>query len=149
MKDRETSKTAGVLVADLDLGIADGAASAISEAPSLYEQLGGTPAIEAVVADFYIRVLADKTLAPIFARIDMDHLRRHQARFISFALGGPNQYTGRSMRRAHTGLGITEAQFTAVAGHLTDSLASCGVPDYLIDQVITGVAQLKDDVIGQ
>ena len=77
----------------------------------------------------------------------MDHLKRHQERFISFALGGPNQYTGRSMQRAHRGLGITEAQFAAVAGHLDASLASFDVPRNLIDQVIALVASLKDDVV--
>src|SRR4051812_37118421 len=92
------------------------------EKPSLFERLGGAANIEAVVANFYDRVLADSTLRPIFDQIDMDHLRRHQTRFMSFALGGPNHYSGRGMRRAHEGLAITEAQFGAVAGHLIDSL---------------------------
>jgi hemoglobin len=118
-------------------------------APSLFEQLGGAVAISAVVEDFYARVLADETLRPVFAEIDLDHLRRHQARFMSYALGGPNQYTGRNMRAAHAGLGITEAQFGAVAGHLQASLAACSVPDHLIDQVIAHVAALKDQVVGR
>jgi hemoglobin len=116
---------------------------------SLYEQLGGMANIEAVVENFYGRILADELLQPIFATIDMDHLRRHQTRFLSFALGGPNQYTGRNMRRAHEGLGITEGQFNAVAGHLVDSLTAFDVPVGLIDEVIGHVATLKGDVIGQ
>ena len=114
---------------------------------SLYEQLGGSGNIEAVVADFYERILTDPTLRPMFANIDMDHLRRHQVRFISFALGGPNQYTGRSMRRAHDGLGISETQFGAVAGHLADSLASFNVPAALVGQVIGHVGQLKGEIV--
>jgi hemoglobin len=114
---------------------------------SLYDQLGGSESIEAVVADFYGRILADSTLRPIFADIDMDHLRWHQARFISFALGGPNQYTGRSMRRAHEGLKISETQFGAVARHLSDSLNSFKVPESLVNQVIGHVGQLKGEII--
>jgi hemoglobin len=79
----------------------------------------------------------------------MDHLRRHQTRFMSLALGGPNQYTGRSMRRAHEGLGITEEQFNAVAGHLMASLATFDVSPDLIGEVIGHVATLKGDVVGQ
>lgn len=79
----------------------------------------------------------------------MDHLRKHQVRFISFALGGPNQYSGRSMRRAHDGLGISEAQFGAVAGHLAASLVSFDVSATLIDQVIGHVAQLKGEIVEQ
>jgi hemoglobin len=119
----------------------------IMEKPSLYERLGGLDNIEAVVGNFYQRILADESLQPIFARIDMDHLRRHQTRFMSYALGGPNQYSGRSMRRAHEGLGITEAQFDAVAGHLVDALATYGVPAELTDEVISHVAQLKDEIV--
>jgi hemoglobin len=119
------------------------------EKPSLYEQLGGMANIEAVVGNFYGRILADESLQPMFANIDMDHLRRHQTRFLSFALGGPNQYTGRNMRRAHEGLGITEEQFNAVAGHLVDALATFDVPADLIDEVIGHVATLKGDVVGQ
>jgi hemoglobin len=116
--------------------------------PSLYEELGGAPAIAAVVEEFYARVLGDATLAPMFDGVDMAKQKRHQVQFIVFALGGPNQYRGRTMRRAHTGLSITEAQFGAVAGHLGDALAVCGVPPLMIASVIDQVAQLKGDVVG-
>jgi hemoglobin len=118
-------------------------------APTLYEQLGGAEAIGAVVDDFYARVLADDGLRPVFAGVDMNRLRHHQARFIGYALGGPNQYAGRSMRVAHAGLGISAAQFAAVAGHLTASLGAFAVPSHLIDQVIAHVARLKGDVVAE
>jgi hemoglobin len=98
--------------------------SALPIVVSPYERLGGSENIDAVVADLYQRILSDPTLKPIFANNDTDHLRRHQVKFIIYALGGPNQYSGRSMRRAHEGLGISEGQFGAVAGHLSVSLSS-------------------------
>lgn len=116
-------------------------------APSLYDQLGGNDSITAVVEDFYGRVLADDTLSPLFTDVDLDRLRRHQAKFIGFALGGPNQYKGRTIRAAHHDLAITEAQFATVAGHLAASLSAFDVPLHLIDQVIQHVAQLKDEVV--
>ena len=116
-------------------------------APTLYDQLGGTDSITAVVAEFYGRVLADDTLSPLFIGVDLDRLHRHQAKFIGYALGGPNQYKGRTMRAAHQDLAITETQFFAVAGHLAASLSAFDVPQHLIDQVIQHVAQLKDEVV--
>ena len=116
-------------------------------APSLFDQLGGNDSITAVVADFYGRVLADNTLSYLFTGVDLDRLHRHQAKFIGYALGGPNQYKGRTMRAAHKDLAITETQFAAVAGHLAASLSAFDVPLHLIDQVIHHVAQLKDDVV--
>jgi hemoglobin len=123
-------------------------ATAVIERPSLYEELGGKAAIAAVVEEFYARVIADPTLAPMFAGTDLDRLRRHQAAFLVAALGGPNEYRGRGMRQAHAGLNITAAQFGAVAGHLSDALAACGVPASTIATVIGHVAQLQGDIVG-
>src|SRR5215218_8926720 len=118
------------------------------ERTSLYEDLGGRAAIAAVVEEFYGRVLGDAALAPLFAGADLDQLRRHQTAFLVSALGGPNEYRGRGLRQAHTGLNITAAQFGAVAGHLSDALAVCGVPDSTIATVIGHVAQLQGDIVG-
>ena len=118
-------------------------------APSLYEQLGGLDVIATVVEDFYDRILADRTLGYLFDGKDLAALRRHQTRFISYALGGPNQYAGRTIRKAHAGLGITTAQFATVAGHLSASLEAFGVSEDIVDKIIAHVAQLQDDVIGQ
>lgn len=117
--------------------------------PTLYEQLGKQEGISAVVDDFYERVLADPLLKPVFASTDMDQLRRHQAAFITFAVGGPNNYNGRNMQKAHEGLNITPEQFQAVAHHLTESLKKFDVADEAITKVINTVASLKDDVIGK
>ncbi len=123
--------------------------STVEGAPSLYERLGGEGSIRAVVDEFYIRVLKDDTLQPLFTNTDMDKLRRHQAAFISQALGGPTQYSGRSMQLAHRGLGITDEQFGAVAGHLSESLASFSVSQPEIDEVIGNIAPLRDSIVGQ
>ncbi len=119
------------------------------QAVSLYEKLGGQAAVVAVVEEFYKRILADDRINFIFDQTDMDRLKRHQAAFISFAVGGPNHYTGRSMQKAHKGLNITPEQFQIVAMHLSDSLANFDVDQESIDQVIEKVTSLKDDVIGQ
>ena len=101
------------------------------------------------MADFYARVPAAETLRPLFAGINLDRLRRHQPRFLGHALGGPNQYTGRNMRHAHAGLGISEARFAAAAGHLAASRGACAVPGHLTGQVIAHVARLEGDVVGR
>ncbi|MBL0387586.1 group 1 truncated hemoglobin [Tumebacillus sp. ITR2] len=116
---------------------------------SLYEKLGGQESISAVVDNFYDRVLADPTINEFFKHTDMEKQRRHQAAFISFALGGPHQYSGKSMEKAHAGMNLQEEHFNAVAKHLGDALADFNVPAADIDAVITHVATLKDSIIHQ
>src|SRR6476659_5189828 len=116
--------------------------------PSLYQQLGGRESIAAVVDEFYRRVLADDSLSPLFAGLEMARQHRHLAAFLVAALGGPNEYRGRGLRQAHRGLGITPGQFGAVAGHLRACLVAFAVPEPLIATVLGAVAGLQGDVVG-
>jgi hemoglobin len=54
---------------------------------TLYEKLGGKDAISAVLDNFYDRLLKDETVQHFFANTNMEKQRRHQALFISYALG--------------------------------------------------------------
>ncbi len=116
-------------------------------AASLYDKLGGEATIKAVVEEFYRRILADARLAPIFSGADMGSLKRHQALFISQALGGPKQYDGRSMYEAHAHLEITEGQFNAVASHLVGTLKHFRVGQSDIDTVLGAIAPLKSQIV--
>ncbi|WP_166242032.1 group I truncated hemoglobin [Paenibacillus turpanensis] len=114
---------------------------------TLYEQLGGEGTIGKVVDYFYELVLADDTVNHFFSHTDMEKQRKHQTKFISFALGGPNQYTGLSMAKAHEGMNIQPQHFQAIANHLAAALAHFNVPQDSIDTVIAKVASLKDDIL--
>jgi hemoglobin len=113
---------------------------------SIYKQIGGAAALEAVVEDFYDRVLADDELAGFFTGANMSRLKGKQVEFFAAAFGGPEPYTGAAMRQVHQGRGITMHHFNLVAGHLTDSLCAAGVPDGLIKQIIGTIAPLGDDI---
>jgi hemoglobin len=94
---------------------------------SIYDQIGGHEAIEVVVEDFYVRVLADEQLSGFFTGTSMNRLKGKQAEFFAAALGGPEAYPGGPMKQVHQGRGITMLHFNLVAGHLSDALAAAGV----------------------
>lgn len=112
----------------------------------LYERLGGQAAIDAVVDEFYDRVLADEQLQPYFADTDTDELREHQKAFIAHVAGG-DDYDGPGMDAAHAHLDVTDEAFDRVADHLDDSLRACGVDDPERGEVMTAVAVLRDDIV--
>jgi len=119
---------------------------------SIYEQLGGGPAIQAAVEDFYRRVLADEELAPYFDDIDMDRQMAKQAAFLTMVTGGPNQYTGRDMRAAHAKLverGIGDRHVDLVIKHLGETLSSLGVADDLVAQVAAVAESARNDVLSR
>ncbi|MCI3919093.1 group 1 truncated hemoglobin [Paenibacillus sp. TRM 82003] len=117
-------------------------------ANSLYEKLGGTEAVAAVVDIFYKKVLADERINGFFANTDMEKQRRHQTAFISYALGGP-QFSGRSMEKAHEGMNLQESHWNAVVEHLVASLQEAGVGEEDIATIAGALTPLKPHILGQ
>lgn len=116
---------------------------------SLYQKLGGKGAIDAVVEAFYVKVLADDRVKHFFDDVSMDKQRRKQKDFLSAAFGGPMPWTGKDMRKAHTGMGLTEEHFNAIAENLVNTLKDFKVKQELIDQVVAIALTTKDDVLGR
>lgn len=113
---------------------------------TIYDQIGGAEPLEAVVEDFYRRVLADDELAGFFSGTNMARLKGKQVEFFAAALGGPVPYRGAPMRQVYQGRGITAHHFNLVAGHLSDSLAGAGVPEPIVGQIISAIAPLADEI---
>ena len=113
---------------------------------AIYDRLGGHEAIEAVVEDFYVRVLADDQLRGFFAGTNMNRLKGKQVEFFAAALGGPEPYTGAAMKQVHQGRGITMHHFSLVAGHLADALAAAAVPSETVTEILSAIAPLAPEI---
>jgi hemoglobin len=115
---------------------------------SIYDTIGGAPAVSAAVDQFYERVLGDELLAPFFVDTDQRKLRAHQRAFLTAVLGGPNAYDGQKMNEAHAGRGIEDVHFDHVAGHLADTLTDLGVEPSTVETIIGQVAGLRGEIVG-
>lgn len=114
---------------------------------SFYERIGGGPALQSAVGEFYDLVLADEELKGFFAETDMTALKKHQAALLATVLGGPTAYAGRDMVDAHAGLGITGRQFQLVCDHLISVLRKGQVPEDIIEAVTSTVLSLKGSIV--
>jgi hemoglobin len=74
-------------------------------------------------------------------------LRQHLVDFLCNATGGPCIYIGRDMKTAHTGLGITEADWTEGVDALVATLDKFKVPDKEKGEVLAAVGGLKKDIV--
>jgi hemoglobin len=108
----------------------------------IYDKIGGREAIEAIVEDLYVRVLADRQLSGFFAATNLDRIKGRQTEFFSAALGGPGPYTGAAMKDVHRGIGITMHHFSLFAGHLSDALAAAGIPSDTVTDILSAIAPL-------
>jgi len=117
---------------------------------SLYETLGGEPAIDAAVELFYRKVLADKRISRFFDGVDMDRQAAKQRAFLTLALGGPNNYTGKDLRAGHAHLaahGLNDTHFDAVVENLGATLTELGVGQEQIASVKTLLEGTRTDVL--
>lgn len=129
------------------------AAPAATKAPSLYERIGGAPALTAVVDDFVAAAAADPKVD--FTRggqwratdASVAHLKKLLIEFMAQALGGPQKYSGRTMKETHHGMGITRAQFDALAGHLAATLKKHKVPARELDEIMAIAASTAPDIV--
>lgn len=117
---------------------------------TLYEQLGGAPAVGAAVEVFYRKMLADDRVAHFFDDTDMDRQIAKQQAFLTMVFGGPASYTGRDMRAAHRPLlekGLNDSHVDIVIEHLGATLKELGVGDEAIAQVAALANSVRDDVL--
>lgn len=125
---------------------------------TLYERLGGEPAITAVVNDFVARAAKDPKVN--FTRkghpnewdaspANMAKLQKRLVEFIGENTGGPQKYQGKDMVAAHQGMEITEAEFNAAAAHLSASLDKFNVPAKEKAELLEIVGSTKGQMVGK
>lgn len=114
---------------------------------SLYERLGGIDSITAVVEDFRDRVAKDDRINRKFAKTDLPRLKQMLIDQICAASGGPCTYTGRSMKDAHAGMGVTGGEFSALVEDLVATLNHFKVGNAEQDAVLEVLGPLKSDIV--
>jgi hemoglobin len=119
---------------------------------SLYMDLGGPKALDAVVDVFYKKVLADDRVNGFFVGTDMERQAKKQKAFLTFAFGGPNKYTGKRMKDAHAHLvatGLNDSHVDAIIELLGATLKEFDVADDKIQQVAAVAESVRDQVLGR
>jgi hemoglobin len=115
---------------------------------SLYDRLGGIDAIKAVIKDFVEEQVAnDARINARFLNTEIPAFEESLSNQVCEATGGPCKYTGKNMKEAHAGMGITEAEFGALVENLKKSLTKFNVPQAEQDELVGALATMHDDVV--
>ena len=119
---------------------------------TLYERLGGAPAMEAAVDIFYRKVLSDDRISRFFEDVDMERQAAKQKAFLTMVTGGPANYTGQDMRQGHAHLvamGLNDSHVDAVIELIAQTLAELGVNSADIAEVGAIANSVRDDVLNR
>ena len=117
--------------------------------PTLYQRLGGTPGIAAVVDDFVDNVRADPRINRRFQGVDINHTKQMLTEHVCKDTGGPCAYTGRSMKDTHRGMDISDAEFNAMASDMAKTLDKFALPQRERTDVLNLLNSMRGDIVGQ
>ncbi len=120
------------------------------EEATLYKRLGGYDALAAVTDDFIGRMAGDPKLGRFFVGHSEDSLQRirqHVVDQLCAATGGPCIYTGRDMKTAHKGMGISADEWSNAVTHLKATLDKFKVPAREQKEVVAALSALEKDIV--
>lgn len=119
---------------------------------TLYERLGGQPAIQAVASELIDRILADPRVNKWFAHAaaspaNTAAYKAKLSEFLCQSTQGPCKYAGLDMTAAHKGRGVTGEAFDAVVQDLIAVLDKLKVPAKEKSDVLALLGPLKSVIV--
>jgi len=116
--------------------------------PSLYERLGGRPAIVALVDDALRNIAADPRINGRFAQANPSHLQDGLVDLLCERAGGPCVYRGRNMADAHDGMRIRDDEFDALIEDIAKSMDKLKVPAPERRESLAALEQMRNAITG-
>jgi hemoglobin len=114
---------------------------------ALFQSLGGNDGIKQIVEDFLSNVLSDVRIKKKFDDVDMAHLAKRLAEQFCELSGGPCKYAGKDMKTIHADLGISNAQFNALAEDLQLAMEKHGVSAHAQNKLLAKLAPMQHSIV--
>ena len=119
---------------------------------SLYERLGGSPGIKALVDDI-VALHVDNPVIGVRFRPYLETPERlattkqHLCAFLEAGSGGPAHYTGRTMKAAHRGMNVNEAEYMAALDDILAALGKRGIDAETQKDVLAIAYGMKGEIL--
>jgi len=119
---------------------------------SLFERLGGSTGIKAIVDDIVLlhmdNPVVQARFRPYLETPDkIELVKKHTCAFLEAGSGGPAQYTGRSMKDAHRGMNVSEAEYMAAVDDILAALRKHRIDDQTQKDVLAIAYSLKGEIL--
>lgn len=121
---------------------------------TLYERLGGASGISKMVDDIVEAHLNNPVVkARFLPYLDkperVAEIKKHTCDFLGAGSGGPEEYTGRSMKESHRGMNISEAEYMAVVDDILAVMEKHGIDESARKDVLAITFTLKGEILHQ
>lgn len=140
--------------------IAFALALAAATAPAVHAQPGQPPLNEAALAPyggyrglgmmterFIERVTKNPRIGHFFKDVETDRLAALLTEQFCDVLGGGCRYSGKSMREAHEGMKVRQADFNALAEDLQAAMTEAGYPQWAQRRLVARLAPMQREIV--
>jgi len=124
-------------------------AVAIESTNSLYERLGGYEGIRKISEDVWQQHISNPDVKARYAESDGEEVTRLVTEFVCWGTGGPQAYSGKDMKTAHTTMNISEREFLAVVDDVMRALEINNVGQQEKNELLGLLFSLKGEVLHQ
>lgn len=117
---------------------------------SLFERLGGKEGIGKVVDSFIKNLAGNDVTKKRFAKLPKDRVEKFRNNLVDQVCkesGGDCEYAGKTMKDAHKGMKITDAEWNATVSALKAALDEHKVGENEQNDLIAALAPMKDDIV--
>ncbi|OMJ95991.1 hypothetical protein SteCoe_555 [Stentor coeruleus] len=114
---------------------------------TLFERIGGTPTITALINSLYIKIESNPITQGAFLGKNIEEIKNYQVKFWSMALGSATPYEGRSMKDAHQQIAVTEEQFNTVVSMLSETMREMNIPEDVYKIAVTHAEMFRSDIV--
>ena len=115
-------------------------------AATLFDELGGQPALVAIIDRFVDRIFEDTMIGFLFAGVSKARLKRLEYEFAAQHLGADVVYSGRPISEAHRKHRIMGGQFRRRLVILQETLAEFRVSAHIVDHWVQHTLALEAQV---
>ena len=119
---------------------------------SLFERLGGSSGINALVEDIVALHMENAVIRARFRPYletpeKLAVTKKHLCAFLEAGSGGAARYSGRSMQDAHRGMNISEAEYMAATDDILAALRKHHIDEQTQKDVLAIAYSLKGDIL--
>lgn len=111
-----------------------------------FNAFGGKPGIDRVAELGVERVIHDPRIQDRFKGANIPRLKMQLSTQFCALLGGPCDYTGADMQKAHAGMGLKDYDFNALAEDFQIAMDEAGVPFRWQNSLLAKLAPMERQI---
>jgi len=114
---------------------------------TLYSRLGGRTGIEAIASDIFDNHVKNPVVQKRYVNSNPQEVKRLVTEMCCAGFGGPEEYTGKDMISAHTGMNINNDEFIAVVDDVMSALDMNNVAQPEKDEILVILYSMKPEIV--